>query len=216
MYRQYGLQKSLCNEPKASHLTRLGLKPIILKWNLESLDDVDNVPLCSLTDFKSTPIFICALSACYRIFPDRGRLETHRLKDHNIDSNTLLWQEVITWDAVRDEEMRKDATVLQATLSVPKSPIPLAGVESSLQSHSDFRKPRFEGLGLSEMVNNAMVIDLSSEEDDDEDSLAVAVEHNEMEITPDINIPGDDESRYLYDVNADPPVSAHMASKPGS
>lgn len=41
-----------------------------------------------------TPIFICALDNCYRLFSSRDRVMTHRKRDHDTEDQ----EEIITWN----------------------------------------------------------------------------------------------------------------------
>lgn len=41
-----------------------------------------------------TPIFICAMDNCYRLFPSRDRVMAHRKRDHDTEDQ----QEIITWN----------------------------------------------------------------------------------------------------------------------
>ncbi|KAJ7357181.1 hypothetical protein DFH08DRAFT_851244 [Mycena albidolilacea] len=47
-----------------------------------------------VTSPKETPLFICALPDCFRLFPSRDRVMTHRKRDHNSDET----DHVITWN----------------------------------------------------------------------------------------------------------------------
>jgi len=48
-----------------------------------------------VTNPNETPIFICALSACNRLFPSKERLMVHRQNAHNTtnDSDIITWNE---------------------------------------------------------------------------------------------------------------------------
>ncbi|KAJ6509347.1 hypothetical protein C8R47DRAFT_1208532 [Mycena vitilis] len=67
-----------------------------------ALADVDTTPedliaaqgRAKVTSPKETPLFICALSDCFRLFPSRDRLMTHRKRDHDSEDTDL----VITWN----------------------------------------------------------------------------------------------------------------------
>lgn len=48
-----------------------------------------------LTDPLQTPICICALDNCYRLYPNRDRLMAHRKRDHGSDSAV----DIITWNS---------------------------------------------------------------------------------------------------------------------
>ncbi|KAF7306755.1 C2H2-type domain-containing protein [Mycena indigotica] len=50
--------------------------------------------LGKVTSPEETPLFICAFSDCFRLFPSRERLMTHRKRDHNSDDPG----KVITWN----------------------------------------------------------------------------------------------------------------------
>ena len=41
-----------------------------------------------------TPIFICAMDKCYRLFPSRDRVMAHRKRDHDTEDQ----EEIITWN----------------------------------------------------------------------------------------------------------------------
>ncbi|CCA68540.1 hypothetical protein PIIN_11842 [Serendipita indica DSM 11827] len=45
---------------------------------------------------QDTPIFICELNACNRLFPSRDRLALHRKRDHNTDD---VFTDVLTWNS---------------------------------------------------------------------------------------------------------------------
>ncbi|KAJ7932583.1 hypothetical protein B0H13DRAFT_2307723 [Mycena leptocephala] len=47
-----------------------------------------------VTSPKETPLFICAFQECFRLFPSRDRLMTHRKRDHDSDDT----DHVITWN----------------------------------------------------------------------------------------------------------------------
>ena len=41
-----------------------------------------------------TPIYICAIDSCYRLFPSRERVMAHRKRDHDTEDK----EEIITWN----------------------------------------------------------------------------------------------------------------------
>lgn len=45
---------------------------------------------------QDTPIFVCELNACYRLFPSRARLQAHRVRDHNTQD---AYSSVLTYEA---------------------------------------------------------------------------------------------------------------------
>ncbi|KIK07479.1 hypothetical protein K443DRAFT_673396 [Laccaria amethystina LaAM-08-1] len=47
-----------------------------------------------VTTPEQTPIFICALKNCNRLFPSRDRVMMHRKRDHDSTDDTLI----ITWN----------------------------------------------------------------------------------------------------------------------
>ncbi|KAF9448169.1 hypothetical protein P691DRAFT_622935, partial [Macrolepiota fuliginosa MF-IS2] len=47
-----------------------------------------------ITEPEQTPIYICALQDCFRLYPNYDRLMAHRKRDHNTDSNA----DIITWN----------------------------------------------------------------------------------------------------------------------
>ncbi|KAI0785081.1 hypothetical protein C8Q75DRAFT_809620 [Abortiporus biennis] len=65
-----------------------------------ALQDVTTTPeqlpgdLGRVTNPTETPIFVCALSDCNRLFPSRDRLMTHRKVAHNTDDDG----DIITWN----------------------------------------------------------------------------------------------------------------------
>ncbi|KAI0931809.1 hypothetical protein AcV5_004796 [Taiwanofungus camphoratus] len=65
-----------------------------------ALQDVTTTPeqlqsgLARVTNPAETPIFICAINSCYRLFPSRDRLMLHRKRDHNSEDPG----DVITWN----------------------------------------------------------------------------------------------------------------------
>lgn len=50
--------------------------------------------LARVTNPAATPIFICALKDCNRLFPSRDRLMLHRRRDHDSDHAA----DIITWN----------------------------------------------------------------------------------------------------------------------
>ncbi|KAJ7225704.1 hypothetical protein GGX14DRAFT_127157 [Mycena pura] len=51
--------------------------------------------LGKVTSPKETPLFICAFQDCFRLFPSRERVMTHRKRDHNSEEtdNIITWNE---------------------------------------------------------------------------------------------------------------------------
>ncbi|KAJ7275225.1 hypothetical protein B0H12DRAFT_1006005 [Mycena haematopus] len=47
-----------------------------------------------VTSPKETPLFICAFPDCFRLFPSRDRVMTHRKRDHTSDET----DHIITWN----------------------------------------------------------------------------------------------------------------------
>ncbi|TCD61304.1 hypothetical protein EIP91_008654 [Steccherinum ochraceum] len=66
-----------------------------------ALQDVRTTPqqisagLGRVTNPTETPIFICALSSCNRLFPSKDRLMVHRQNAHNSseDNDIITWNE---------------------------------------------------------------------------------------------------------------------------
>ncbi|KAH9948167.1 hypothetical protein B0H21DRAFT_821180 [Amylocystis lapponica] len=50
--------------------------------------------LARVTNPTETPIFVCALNSCYRLFPSKERLMFHRKRDHDTDEQ----DDIITWN----------------------------------------------------------------------------------------------------------------------
>ncbi|EPT04060.1 hypothetical protein FOMPIDRAFT_22805, partial [Fomitopsis schrenkii] len=69
--------------------------------SVPALQDVNTTPqqletgLARVTNPNETPIYICALEKCYRLFPNRDRLMNHRKRDHGSEetSDVLTWNE---------------------------------------------------------------------------------------------------------------------------
>ncbi|XP_006454010.1 hypothetical protein AGABI2DRAFT_189333 [Agaricus bisporus var. bisporus H97] len=58
-----------------------------------------------ITDPDQTPIYICALQDCFRLYPSLDRLMLHRKRDHNSDTAT----DIITWNSdLPDEPKSKE------------------------------------------------------------------------------------------------------------
>ncbi|KAJ7487404.1 hypothetical protein B0H11DRAFT_1860381 [Mycena galericulata] len=51
--------------------------------------------LAKVTSPKETPLFICAFHDCFRLFPTRERVMTHRKRDHDNSEET---DRIITWN----------------------------------------------------------------------------------------------------------------------
>ncbi|KAI0311581.1 hypothetical protein OF83DRAFT_1166288 [Amylostereum chailletii] len=47
-----------------------------------------------ITNPSETPVFICALSDCNRLFPSRERVMLHRKRDHSSEDD----RDIITWN----------------------------------------------------------------------------------------------------------------------
>ncbi|KAL9716562.1 hypothetical protein Ac2012v2_001010 [Leucoagaricus gongylophorus] len=67
--------------------------------NAKLTDPLQQVLLLSLffsscLTFLRTPICICALDNCYRLYPNHDRLMAHRKRDHGSDSVV----DIITWN----------------------------------------------------------------------------------------------------------------------
>ncbi|RDB29529.1 hypothetical protein Hypma_015721 [Hypsizygus marmoreus] len=69
-----------------------------------ALQDITTTPeqlqaalnLGKVTSPEQTPIFICDLDRCLRLFPTRDRVMLHRKRDHNgstDDSHIITWNE---------------------------------------------------------------------------------------------------------------------------
>ncbi|KAG8765663.1 hypothetical protein FRC19_007744 [Serendipita sp. 401] len=48
---------------------------------------------------QDTPIFICELDDCSRLFPSRERLAIHRKRDHNTED---AYKAVLTWNTEQE------------------------------------------------------------------------------------------------------------------
>ncbi|KIP12570.1 hypothetical protein PHLGIDRAFT_97994 [Phlebiopsis gigantea 11061_1 CR5-6] len=65
-----------------------------------ALQDVTTTPqqviasVARVTNPAETPIFICALEQCNRLFPSRDRLMAHRRAAHSTDDD----RDIITWN----------------------------------------------------------------------------------------------------------------------
>ncbi|KAI0803325.1 hypothetical protein BC629DRAFT_1493520 [Irpex lacteus] len=68
--------------------------------SVPALQDVNTTPqqiqagLARVTNPSETPIFICALEKCNRLFPSKDRLMAHRKAAHNTDDDG----DIITWN----------------------------------------------------------------------------------------------------------------------
>ncbi|KAJ7071207.1 hypothetical protein C8F01DRAFT_975008 [Mycena amicta] len=60
----------------------------------ETHEQLSPAALGKVTSPHETPLFICAFSDCFRLFPSRDRLMNHRKRDHNSDDV----EKVITWN----------------------------------------------------------------------------------------------------------------------
>ncbi|KAG7450708.1 uncharacterized protein BT62DRAFT_1001503 [Guyanagaster necrorhizus] len=53
--------------------------------------------LAKVTSPPETPLFICAYQGCFRLFPTRDRVTTHRKREHpdlpDDDSSVITWNE---------------------------------------------------------------------------------------------------------------------------
>lgn len=49
-----------------------------------------------------TPIFICGVEDCYKLFPSRERVMAHRKRDH--DSEEEAQEEIITWKMLEADQ----------------------------------------------------------------------------------------------------------------
>ncbi|KAK0465009.1 uncharacterized protein EV420DRAFT_1637175 [Desarmillaria tabescens] len=53
--------------------------------------------LAKVTSPPETPLFICACQGCFRLFPSRDRVSTHRKREHpdtpDDDSTVITWNE---------------------------------------------------------------------------------------------------------------------------
>nr|GAT47849.1 predicted protein [Mycena chlorophos] len=54
------------------------------------------VALGKITSPQETPLFICAFTGCFRLFPSRERLMTHRKRDHPQQAEET--RKVVTWN----------------------------------------------------------------------------------------------------------------------
>ncbi|KAL1951461.1 hypothetical protein VTO73DRAFT_610 [Trametes versicolor] len=65
-----------------------------------ALQDVDTTPEqvsgghARVTNPTDTPVFICAMQNCYRLFPSRDRVLQHRKREHDSDDQ----EDIITWN----------------------------------------------------------------------------------------------------------------------
>ncbi|KAH9836982.1 uncharacterized protein C8Q71DRAFT_580148 [Rhodofomes roseus] len=65
-----------------------------------ALQDVTTTPaqletgVARVTNPNETPIYICALDKCNRLFPNRDRLMAHRKRDHDSEETA----DIITWN----------------------------------------------------------------------------------------------------------------------
>ncbi|RDX51107.1 hypothetical protein K466DRAFT_646531, partial [Polyporus arcularius HHB13444] len=68
--------------------------------SVPALQDVDTTPeqvnagMARVTNPTETPIFICAMQNCSRLFPSRERLMAHRKRDHDTEDQ----DDIITWN----------------------------------------------------------------------------------------------------------------------
>ncbi|KAI0361373.1 hypothetical protein OH77DRAFT_1492438 [Trametes cingulata] len=68
--------------------------------SVPAVQDVDTTPeqvkggYARVTNPTETPIFICAMQNCYRLFPSRDRLMVHRKRDHDSEDQ----EDIITWN----------------------------------------------------------------------------------------------------------------------
>ncbi|PIL31721.1 transcription factor [Ganoderma sinense ZZ0214-1] len=53
-----------------------------------------NSGMARITNPTETPIYICAMDNCYRLFPSRDRVMAHRKRDHDTEDR----EEIITWN----------------------------------------------------------------------------------------------------------------------
>ncbi|KAI0715370.1 hypothetical protein C8Q76DRAFT_454222 [Earliella scabrosa] len=65
-----------------------------------ALQDADSAPaqvsggMARITNPTETPIYICALPNCNRLFPSRDRVMAHRKRDHDSEDQ----DDIITWN----------------------------------------------------------------------------------------------------------------------
>ncbi|KAH9857950.1 hypothetical protein C2E23DRAFT_802082 [Lenzites betulinus] len=55
-----------------------------------------------VTNAEETPIFICGVEDCYKLFPSRERVMAHRKRDH--DSEEEAQEEIITWKMLEADQ----------------------------------------------------------------------------------------------------------------
>ncbi|KAI0323260.1 hypothetical protein GY45DRAFT_1376453 [Cubamyces sp. BRFM 1775] len=65
-----------------------------------AIQDVETTPeqvgggYARVTNPADTPIYICAMQNCYRLFPSRDRIMQHRKRDHDSEDE----EDIITWN----------------------------------------------------------------------------------------------------------------------
>ncbi|KAF8598050.1 hypothetical protein BDV93DRAFT_527028 [Ceratobasidium sp. AG-I] len=57
-------------------------------------DDLKNMVGRASTP-EDTPIYVCTIEGCNKLFPSRDRLGVHRKRDHNSDDTT---NNILTWN----------------------------------------------------------------------------------------------------------------------
>ncbi|KAI0778415.1 hypothetical protein BD413DRAFT_601178 [Trametes elegans] len=68
--------------------------------SVPAIQDVNTTPEqvdaghARVTNPTETPIFICAMEDCYRLFPSRDRVMLHRKRDHDSEDQA----DIITWN----------------------------------------------------------------------------------------------------------------------
>lgn len=80
-------------------------------------------PRATLTNSKETPVFICAVEECWRLFPDKTKLLgepcprcvsvaygciAHRMKDH-AKGEADLWEEAVSYSEVVEADKLESA-----------------------------------------------------------------------------------------------------------
>ncbi|KAI9060536.1 hypothetical protein FKP32DRAFT_1613532 [Trametes sanguinea] len=62
--------------------------------DVETTPEQVNAGLARVTNPTETPIYICAMQSCYRLFPSKDRLMQHRKRDHDSEDQ----EDIITWN----------------------------------------------------------------------------------------------------------------------
>ncbi|KAI0639640.1 hypothetical protein C8Q77DRAFT_1152604 [Trametes polyzona] len=62
--------------------------------DVETTAEQVNAGHARVTNPTETPIFICAMGNCYRLFASRDRVMLHRKRDHDSEDQ----EDIITWN----------------------------------------------------------------------------------------------------------------------